>query len=1030
MSRTDPALEPLCRVLVVGASEPIVSVAETVTAGFDSVSLVRERTVSSALARLGTVDVHCIVCEFDPNRDRSPLERLRREPESDDIVPIVAVTDAPVGALEAGATDVVDPADPDRLLLARLERIVEGERNRLATDASNERYRSILEGAPAVVWVLEADGVVAYANPATDAELGVPPDELEGRMMTRAVHPDDRGDVREAIAAVVDHPLGASERVTVRVGRPGRTWRPAELRAVNRLEDPRLEGVVATVLPMSDVGPSNREASILDRIADPVFEVGDGWELRYANAAATDLLEGDPTPGTPLGGLLPEALCEPLLETLRAVRTDEEATVVEVPAPDQDREVTVWLFPSSSGTVVQVCDPGFAAETGESTARLIESVVDALPDGVAVLDDGVVALANARLAELTDTDVVGRKPSELFDQELAETVLERGRSAPFRWTEPVSGTLALGDRRPVEVAVIPLPDGERTLCLVRDRRRSPTGALRTLEVTTESIRGAETVSDVGRSVTEAAVDLVGGDVAGLYRLEERTLRPIGAASRDSGTVGLPAVDRATVPDDVVRNGAGATTRDARALRPFLEAADLRAEQVLTVSVGTTVLVATTTEPMGFDPIDLGPLESLVEIGALALDERDAAIELRECRSDRTSLEATLDRLERLGTTEQNLLDASDREAVYQRLCLGVTSIEFAEGSSEFAWIGASGNGREPVDPRAVAGDVDVRPDPLAIPRTSPTERTPTPEAVHVGDLTEAPNEPWHERALERGIRSVLSVPLRSGSFRYGTLTVYSTEPGTFDGPTRRGIERLGEVGGSVVDAIETRRALRGEAVTELEFVLREPEPLATVAHRIGHPLTVRSVVPRSAGGETVFVTIPDGSLPSVDSLADLEGIESVRSVGAVGGERLLEAVVAEPSVAVTVAEHGGVVRLLTPTDDRTRLVLELSGSADVRAFVDALGRGWDLELLARRQRERSPADAFALDSVLRERLSERQRQTLEAAYYAGFFEWPRESTGEEVADSLGVSQPTFSRHVRAAQATLLSVLFEEFDGLE
>ncbi|MDG5819910.1 bacterio-opsin activator domain-containing protein [Natronococcus sp. A-GB7] len=1029
MSQTGSTLEPLCRVLVVGTSEPIVSVAETVTAGFDSVSLVRERTVSSAIARLGAVDVHCVVCEFEPDGEPSPLERLRRETESGDTVPIVAVTDAPVGALEAGATDVVDPAAPGRVVLARLERIVQDERDRQA-DGSNSRDRSILEAAPVVVWTLEADGEIAYANPATDAELGVPPDELEGRTLTWAVHPDDRNDVREALAAVVDGPFGASERVTARVGRPDRTWRSAELQAVNRLEDPRLGGVVVTVCPTSDIEWSDRDASRLDRIADPVFEVGDGWELRYANAAATDLLEGDPSPGTPLGGLLPEALRDPLLETLRAVRTDDEATMVELPAPDQDRGVAVWLSPSASGTVVQLRDPALPSAATETAVRLAESVVDALPDGVAVLEDGVVALANARLTELADTDVVGREPSELFDRELAETVLERGRAAPFRWMEPASGTLALGDRHSVEVAVIPLPDGERTLCLIRERRRSPTGALRTLETATESIREAETISDIGRAVAEAAVELSGGDVAGLYRLEERTLRPIGATSRDSRTVGLPAVDRATIPDDVVRDGDGGTTRDARTLESFLEAADLRAEQVLTVPVGTALLVATTTEPMGFDPIDLGPLETLAETSAVALEGRDATAELRECQSDRTALEATLDRLERIGAIERTLLDASDGEAVYRRLCRGIVSLEFAEESSEFAWIGPSGNGRERVDPQAIAGDADVRPDPLAVPRPSSTERAPTPETVCIGDLTEAPDEPWRARALERGIRSVLSVPLRSGSFRYGTLTVYSTELEAFDEPTRLGIERLGDVGGAVVDAIETRRALRGEAVTELEFVLREPDPLATIAHRIGHLLTVRSVVPRSTGGETVFVTVPDGSLPSVDSLVDLEGIESVRAVGTIGEDRLLELVADEPSIAVTVAEHGGVVRSLTPTDDRTRLVFELSGSADVRAFVDALERGWELELLARRQRERSPADAFALDSVLRERLSERQRQTLEAAYYAGFFEWPRESTGEAVADSLGVSQPTFSRHVRAAQATLLLVLFEEFDGLE
>jgi predicted DNA binding protein len=83
------------------------------------------------------------------------------------------------------------------------------------------------------------------------------------------------------------------------------------------------------------------------------------------------------------------------------------------------------------------------------------------------------------------------------------------------------------------------------------------------------------------------------------------------------------------------------------------------------------------------------------------------------------------------------------------------------------------------------------------------------------------------------------------------------------------------------------------------------------------------------------------------------------------------------------------------------------------------------ELLARRERDRSDRPVRAFDAELRSRLSERQFRTLETAYYDGFFGWPRESTGVEVADSLGVSQPTFSRHIRLAQQKLFELLFDD-----
>jgi PAS domain S-box-containing protein len=60
-------------------------------------------------------------------------------------------------------------------------------------------------------------------------------------------------------------------------------------------------------------------------------------------------------------------------------------------------------------------------------------------------------------------------------------------------------------------------------------------------------------------------------------------------------------------------------------------------------------------------------------------------------------------------------------------------------------------------------------------------------------------------------------------------------------------------------------------------------------------------------------------------------------------------------------------------------------------------------------------------------LTERQRTAVETTYYAGFFEWPRESTGEEVAESLGISAPTFHKHLRVAERKLLAARFG--DGL-
>ncbi len=67
------------------------------------------------------------------------------------------------------------------------------------------------------------------------------------------------------------------------------------------------------------------------------------------------------------------------------------------------------------------------------------------------------------------------------------------------------------------------------------------------------------------------------------------------------------------------------------------------------------------------------------------------------------------------------------------------------------------------------------------------------------------------------------------------------------------------------------------------------------------------------------------------------------------------------------------------------------------------------------------------ERVLRDRseLTDRQREAARTAHFAGFFEWPREHTGEEVASMMDISQTTFTQHLRAAENKLFAALFDD-----
>jgi len=52
-------------------------------------------------------------------------------------------------------------------------------------------------------------------------------------------------------------------------------------------------------------------------------------------------------------------------------------------------------------------------------------------------------------------------------------------------------------------------------------------------------------------------------------------------------------------------------------------------------------------------------------------------------------------------------------------------------------------------------------------------------------------------------------------------------------------------------------------------------------------------------------------------------------------------------------------------------------------------------------------------------LTDRQKMTVDTVVECGFFKWPREHTGVEVAEKMGISQPTFNKHLRATERKIL-----------
>lgn len=1020
------------RVLVVGESDRTARTTATLASAFPSSALSTAGSSRTAADRLDGVD--CVVCEIDGD-PATALDPLRERAPA---VPILALAseDAAVDALDAGATDVVYADEPDAVVVTRVRNAVHRSRleRRPTTDAG--RYQSLLDATSAPVLLADEEGRLEWAGPAIERWTDFTPDELEHTPLVRLVHPDDRDSIRSATEAISTATLGATRRVQCRLRRRDETWRASTLVFVNRLADPFLEGVVVTVQDTPSV--SARRDAVIDAIDRPVFALGPDWEVTVANDAARQFLgrDVDAVEGLVVWDLLPEAVTGDWYERLQEARETGSAVEFEVDDPPDGDLLVVGAYPSAAGTAVTVSERDAAEfEPYRDRIDLYEATLDAVEEAVLVVEDGLVVVANAAAFELTDADVVvGRSLRSLFDEDLAARIEGRA-SSPVRRLDPIEWTIER-DAESVRVAVtvVPLDDG-RSACVVRDvtdRDRIE----RTLESLSTAIDGfyrTETAVGVYQTAAEMGRDVLQADHVVCYRQETDAFRPVAVAADDPESLDPPTIPTDESPLDDVLEEDAATILDRFDALSFGGGTDVIGPPI-TVSLGDVGVLVAASSSQPFDARDLAYADVVAGTARIALDR----IEREAVRRDRErELTALRDRCERLSTlidchraVDRLFVEAERPDALARGVCAELSALDRVD----LAWIGEPTSGDE-VAVLARAGSPSGYVDDVVAPADAERDEpvfdaitSRTPRSVDTIAL-EGPESGWRRSALEYGLQSVEAVPIVYDGFVYGALGVYSDRPAAFDDPTRRFLEDLGVALAAALNAADAKRALLADEFVELELDLGSgaDELLSSIARRTDGEITLETVVPRDDGRSTVLLAIAGADDDAViDAVEEFDRVETARILTRDGDELRVEVRVEGPTVAEQLADHGGVVRAIDAVDDRARLFVELPSGANVRSFVDAVRETHPgTELLARRGRRHARPDVRAFRTAVDARLTDRQLEILRTAYFSGFFEWPRERTGEEVAESLGISQPTFNRHFRAAERSLFELLFEE-----
>ena len=161
----------------------------------------------------------------------------------------------------------------------------------------------------------------------------------------------------------------------------------------------------------------------------------------------------------------------------------------------------------------------------------------------------------------------------------------------------------------------------------------------------------------------------------------------------------------------------------------------------------------------------------------------------------------------------------------------------------------------------------------------------------------------------------------------------------------------------------------------------------------------------------------------IDVFGQLYDVEDTQLLQSSAGECRVEVHVEAPTISLVFAELGGQVKSLFQTNGAAGplLTAEVPGDVESRTAVQAARKVYPDIRLESQELQYSPR---LLYDIVEDVLTKRQFTSLRTAYYGGYFETPRKSTGDELAERLGITRQTFNQHLRLAEETVLEQLFD------
>ncbi|USZ71651.1 bacterio-opsin activator domain-containing protein [Natronosalvus halobius] len=222
-------------------------------------------------------------------------------------------------------------------------------------------------------------------------------------------------------------------------------------------------------------------------------------------------------------------------------------------------------------------------------------------------------------------------------------------------------------------------------------------------------------------------------------------------------------------------------------------------------------------------------------------------------------------------------------------------------------------------------------------------------------------------------------------------------------------------------------AKRSASAVEVTFSVSDDSyPFVAASTIDGCEIELAKLLPRDDGRFAEYFTVTGAETSRIRDLAANHASMSVSLLESYDRGGLFEFLVSVDCPAVTLATCGALPREVRGVDGEGRIVAEIPSPYDAGNVIETFLEETAGASLVSKRETGSITPLFtesSFEQVLEAQLTDRQHEVLEVAYDAGYYDWPRTCTGEEVAERLDITSATFSEHIHTAERKLLTMLF-------